>query len=80
MYGIPPGPRGSLLLLGEDAMYGASSVHRVQLNNNSSFYVYTSHTIFNIIHISGISKILDSKVSLNPVRDFLFDGLISMFV
>ena len=54
MYGIPPGPRGSLLLLGEDAVYGASSVHHVQLNNKS-FYVYTSYTIFNIIHISGIS-------------------------
>ena len=40
-----PGPWGSLLLLGEDAMYGASSVHRVQLNNKSSFDVYTSHTI-----------------------------------
>ena len=56
MYGIPPGPRGSLLLLGEDAMYGASSVHHVQLNNKSSFDVYTSHTIFNIIHIGGISN------------------------
>jgi len=73
MYGIPPGPRGSLLLLvlGEDAMYGASSVHRVQLNNKRSFDDYTSHTIFNIIHISGIIvTILDSKVSFNPVRDF----------
>ena len=58
MYGIPPGPRGSLFLLGEDAMYGGSSVHHVQLNNKSSFYVYTSYTIsiFNIIHISGISN------------------------
>ena len=81
MYGIPPGPRGSLLLLsGEDAMYGASSVHHVQLNNKRSFDDYTSHTIFNIIHSSGIVIILDSKVSFNPVRDFLFDVLISMFV
>ena len=56
MYGIPPGPRGSLLLSSEDAMYGASSVHCVQLNNKRSFDDYTSHTIFNIIHSSGISN------------------------
>ena len=69
MYGIPSGPRGQQS--GEDAVYGASSVHHVQLNNKRSFDDYTSHTIFNIIHISGIIvTILDSKVSFNPVRDF----------
>ena len=54
LYGIPSGPRGQQS--GEDAVYGASSVHHVQLNNKSSFDVYTSHTIFNIIHIGGISN------------------------
>lgn len=51
MYGIPPGPRGSLLF-SVDPMYGASSVHRVQLNNKHSFDDYTSHTIPSSKHYS----------------------------
>ena len=42
MYGVSlPGPWGSRLLSG-DTMYGASSVHCVQINNKRSFE-YTSH-------------------------------------
>ena len=56
-----PGPWGSRLLSG-DTMYGASSVHCVQINNKRSFE-YTSHTIslllntHNSTRSSGISNI-----------------------